>query len=467
MSAPCQSYVLGLDLGTNSVKAVLVESKSRILVNTQTRDTLASAPSQDGEQAREQDVSRIVSALHQCLAALPGNRLHKVVRVGISGQMHGVVLWAAKAGCSWQASADGLTFLPEQVSQLVTWQDGRCNSEFLASLARPDSHILPSTGFGCATLFWYLRNRPGFLKPYSAAGTIHDYVVAMLCGLEKPLMSPHNAASWGYYNTKSGSWNLQILGDAGFPTWLLPTVVEPGTVAGQTCSEWCGVPQGTDVGVAFGDFQAAVYSCMKEKTDAVLNISTSAQLTFAPAPGFEPPAQPNPGAAVAYVPYFDGTHLAVAAALNGGNVLSTFVRTVTQWMQELGVDAPAEPIIYSHLIDAARDLPHTDLTIQPTLLGERHLPGQLASVLNISPTNLSLAHLTRALCRGVVENIHSMLPCRQLVEAGVRRILGSGSALLRNEVLRQEVEKAFPLPIQYEQETDSAFGAALAMMGKQ
>lgn len=54
-------------------------------------------------------------------------------------------------------------FEPRAVSHLVTWQDGRCSSEFLASLPQPESHLNVASGFGCATIFWLLKNRYGQL----------------------------------------------------------------------------------------------------------------------------------------------------------------------------------------------------------------------------------------------------------------------------------------------------------------
>lgn len=45
---------------------------------------------------------------------------------------------------------------------------------------------------------------------------------------------------------------------------------------------------------------------------------------------------PDPTAPVTYFPYFDRTYLAVAASLNGGNVLATFVHMLVQWMAHLG-----------------------------------------------------------------------------------------------------------------------------------
>lgn len=55
---------------------------------------------------------------------------------------------------------------------------------------------------------------------------------------------------------------------AGFPLHLLPHCVPSGGLAGQTCSDWHGIPAGTPVGAALGDFQCSVYSCMSAQTDA-------------------------------------------------------------------------------------------------------------------------------------------------------------------------------------------------------
>lgn len=69
----------------------------------------------------------------------------------------------------------------------------------------------------------------------------------------------------------------------------------------------------------------------------VLNISTSAQLTYAMPADFKPPDSPLPASSVSYFPYFEDAYLAVAASLNGGNVLATFVEMLAAWMKELGV----------------------------------------------------------------------------------------------------------------------------------
>uniref|UniRef100_A0A8C4STC3 Sedoheptulokinase n=1 Tax=Erpetoichthys calabaricus TaxID=27687 RepID=A0A8C4STC3_ERPCA len=441
-------YVLGIDLGTTSVKAVLLESRSKKVASSEIRPTKAEVLSDLGPQAKEQDVGRIVNALNECVAVLPKDQLQKVVRIGVSGQMHGVVFW------NLRHKSD---FKEKTTSNLITWQDGRCSAEFLASLPQPDSHLSLASGFGCATIFWILKNRPDVLKMFSSAGTIQDYVVAMLCNQERPLMSVQNAASWGYFNTQKRKWNLEILRDSDFPVYLLPEVVESGSIAGKTRREWHGVPVEVDVGVALGDFQCSVYSCMRDKTDAVLNIGTSAQLTFALPSTFQPPKTPDSSSPLSYFPYFDGSYLAVAASLNGGNVLAVFVEMLKNWINELG------NIYLSHYysVVTALNQSRSDLTIWPTIFGERHDTKRLGSVCNISTGNISLGHVGRALCHGVVQNLVAMLPPTLLLQSGVQRIMGTGNALSRNEVLKQEIEKTFPLPVQYCNSVDSAVGVAM------
>lgn len=66
-----------------------------------------------------------------------------------------------------------------------------------------------------------------------------------------------------------------------------------------------------------------------------MNLSTSAQLSYLLPEDFKPPPS-IPTSPVEYFPYFKGRYLAVAASLNGGNVLAAFVKMLQQWTHELG-----------------------------------------------------------------------------------------------------------------------------------
>ncbi|XP_042370912.1 sedoheptulokinase-like, partial [Plectropomus leopardus] len=149
------SYVLGVDLGTTSVKAVLLETVSRSVAASHTLPTASAAPEHSGIKADEQQTGRIIDALNRCVGLLPADKLQRVSSIGLSGQMHGVLFWKAKSGCDWSKRD---FFTARDTSQLITWQDGRCSGDFLSSLPTPDSHLSVATGFGCATIFWYMRH---------------------------------------------------------------------------------------------------------------------------------------------------------------------------------------------------------------------------------------------------------------------------------------------------------------------
>ena len=145
---------------------------------------MAGVPSELGARGDKQDVAKIYGALHSCIAKMPKDQLRRVIHIAVCGQMHGVVFW--KHGEAWSRWVGHLTLrlasseiylrnakdqlvvdtTGSAVSSLYTWQDGRCDPGFLASLPRPCSHLGLSTGYGCATMFWLLRNRPEYIQKF-------------------------------------------------------------------------------------------------------------------------------------------------------------------------------------------------------------------------------------------------------------------------------------------------------------
>ena len=92
--------------------------------------------------------------------------------------MHGVMLW--RSGEAWSRNARDQLVVGTNISSLYTWQDGRCSPDFLRTLPFPRSHLgwadqqvqqqpthfffhRLSTGYGCPTIFWLLKNKTDFL----------------------------------------------------------------------------------------------------------------------------------------------------------------------------------------------------------------------------------------------------------------------------------------------------------------
>ena len=96
----------------------------------------------------------------------------QVSLMGITGQMHGVVLW--------HSSHPRATH-----SNLITWQDGRCTSDEISQfnlLGGETTKAWPlSSGYGCASLAWLARHYPAQLDQYDRVGTIMVCVWLCVC----------------------------------------------------------------------------------------------------------------------------------------------------------------------------------------------------------------------------------------------------------------------------------------------
>ena len=122
-----------------------------------------------------------------------------------------------------------------------------------------------------------------------------------------------------------------------------------------------------------------------------------------------------------------------------------------------------EDKIWSTLLNiSTNNTGSSSLKIVPTLFGERHNPQQTASVCGLNTENFDLGNVFRSLCCGLLDNLSSMMPLSFLEEHGITNLIGSGSILSRNDVMRQEVEKHYgSLTIEFGNSCDSATGAAL------
>ena len=148
MSSDSKDLCLGIDIGTTSVKICLLETQTQSLVFSTSEPTRASIP--DAEDGRdEQDVSKIIDAVHACMMRVTDARRAAVRCMAISGQMHGVMVWNSEN----QSRLDGaVTASRRRTSHLYTWQDRRATEEFIASLPQPDSHQQLATGT-CSKVF--------------------------------------------------------------------------------------------------------------------------------------------------------------------------------------------------------------------------------------------------------------------------------------------------------------------------
>eukprot|EP00092_Neocalanus_flemingeri_P010146 GFUD01010935.1.p1 GENE.GFUD01010935.1~~GFUD01010935.1.p1 ORF type:complete len:308 (-),score=43.48 GFUD01010935.1:709-1524(-) len=247
---------------------------------------------------------------------------------------------------------------------------------------------------------------------------------------------------------------------------MLPQVVHSTENAGLLPRDWFDIPAGTPVSAAMGDLQCSVKSTLEDmETDAVINLSTSAQIAFVKQEGFQPEySQPSDlRSSTEFFPYIEGRYIAVAASLTGGNALAAFVRMIQLWCVELGCNVPQSKIWSAALAAGMKEGETPTLDINPTIFGERHCPDQKGTVSNINQGNIGLGQVTRSVCRGIIANLASMMTPEMLKEGGIKRIVGSGACLIRNQVLQREIQELYKIPVTFVEEGNACIGAAIAV----
>src|SRR5947199_4251538 len=235
--------LLGLDLGTTGVKAALFAAEDGHLLSTAFVDYPLYHPHPGwAEQNPAEWWQAILSAVRTCLirGATQGAQVSDVRGVGLSGQMHGVVLldaeqrvlrpciiWAdqrSEAQCRWMTERVGASRLIEYVSNPAL------------------------TGFTAPKLLWIRENEPEIFAQASTLLLPKDYIRYRLTGVMAIEIS--DAAGTCLLDVKHGKWSEEVLKALELAPSLLPPVVAADAVCGtitEEVAELSGLRAGTPV----------------------------------------------------------------------------------------------------------------------------------------------------------------------------------------------------------------------------
>ena len=435
--------LLGIDVGTTKCAAVIVSLQGKVVADY---SVIHRASVSVAERRSEQDSRRLLSAAFEAVCRLPEDLRRQIESVGVTGQMHGVVVLDGKGTA---------------LGNLVNWQDGRCleNQNFLGDLKTKTGYKL-ETGFGCATLGW-LCNRGELPPETSVACTIHDLLAMQLIGAVKPLIDTTNAASWGLFDLDKLIWDRAAIEKAGVPFSIMPKVVPCGSTVGSLCADAASklsLPEGIPVAAAIGDNQASLLATLsRPQSQIALTLGTGGQLSVIV--GKRELTETLLNTTFEFRPYVDGCYAVVAASLCGGSAWAWLAESASVWTEQLGVGDLELGSIYEKLNTlglAEKDGP----VIRPHFIGERSDYSLRGVIEGITRHNFGLGQLARGLAFGIMENLSSMMPASFLEER--RELLGSGNALRRNELLRHAAATVFGLPLTMLQNgEEAAVGAAL------
>lgn len=261
---------LGLDLGTSSLKALLVGEAGQVVAS-------ASAPyavryPQPGWA--ESDPQDWWSAAAVACAGLPAELRRQVRAVGLSGQMHGLVLTEKGAEEAAKPLRPALLWLDTRTAPLLEQYAG---ATCLSSLTPPLVNPVSAGMFGPA-LLWVSRHEPEVYARAHHALLPKDWLRLKLTG--EAATDPSDV-SGTLLGTPDGYWHAPLVEALGLNPALLPPVQRSWAVAGHLTGEAgavLGLPVGLPIVTGAGDTAAALFGSGLAVGEAQLTVGSGAQL---------------------------------------------------------------------------------------------------------------------------------------------------------------------------------------------
>ncbi len=251
------NYVLALDQGTTSSRAILFDAHGQVLGVAQKEFTQHYPQpgwvEHDPEEIWRTQLACLKRVLKQ--AALPAGAL---AAVGITNQRETTVVWDRDSG--------------ECIHRAIVWQDRRTAShcerlraEGLSSFITSRTGLVPDPYFSATKIAWILDQVPGARVRAEAGrlafGTVDSWLAWKLSGGALHVTDVSNASRTLLYNIHRGEWDAELLELFRIPAAMLPKVHPSSGIFGHVSTRLLKVDGGRPIPIAgiAGDQQAALF----------------------------------------------------------------------------------------------------------------------------------------------------------------------------------------------------------------
>lgn len=427
-------FVLALDVGTSSVRAIVYDSAGNAVEGLDARTGYRMDLTDDG--GVEIDADRLLgiigATIDGCLErvrALPGDAGTRFCGVGYSNFWH-ALLGVGEGG--------------EPVTPLYSWNDTRSAAEAAELAARIDqgeihrrTGVIPHASYYPAKILWLRRTRPALAAMVRRWVSIGEYLYFRLFG--RYACGVSMASGTGLFDPAAGEWNGWMMAELGIDAGMLSPLTGEGEgfsgLAGEYARRWpelAGVPWLPAAGD--GACSNIGSGCMTGDSVAI-NVGTSGAMRVCwEADRIIPPR------GLWFYRANRRYSLLGGALSNGGDVFEWCKRT-------LGLDGLDDDTIESR-IAAIRPDGH-GLTVLPFFSGERstgwHDSARASIVgldLGAGPFDILRASLESVCYRfaAIYDLLRGHLPRDN-------RIIASGGGILNSEVWTQMMADVIGVPV--------------------
>jgi len=249
-------FILALDAGTTSVRAILFDHSGQIAAVAQ-REIRQIYPQpgwveHDPEEIWSSQVAVAMEALGS-VGAAPGD----IAAIGITNQRETSIVWDRETG--------------EPVHNAIVWQDrrtaGMCDQlrrDGALKMIQKRTGLLLDSYFSATKVTWILDNVAGARKKAEqgklAFGTVDSWLVWKLTSRSKHITDASNASRTLLFNIHKGEWDAELLKLFRISASMLPEVRSSSEVYGHV-NATLGL-QDIPIGGIAGDQQAALFGQM-------------------------------------------------------------------------------------------------------------------------------------------------------------------------------------------------------------
>ncbi|MDY3279012.1 MAG: xylulokinase [Eubacteriales bacterium] len=445
-------YVLGVDLGTSGTKTVLFDKQGRAIASAsreypldQPRNGWAEQDPECWWQAARETIRQVIGESGVAPAQIRG--------LGISGQMHGLVLLDENG---------------QVLRKAILWCDGRTQQECdeITRIVGRERLIRITanpalTGFTAGKVLWVRRHEPEIWKQVRHILLPKDYVRFRLTGEYGSEMS--DASGTNLLDVPRRCWSGAMLDALDLDATLLPPLMESSDAAGTVTSraaEETGLQPGTVVAAGAGDnAAAAVGTGVVTAGKAFATIGTSG-VVFAHADQVQIDPKGRVHTFCAAVP---GAYTVMSCTLAAGLSLKWFRDQFCQAECQTAAQMGEDPYTLMSQEAAQSPIGANRLVYLPYLMGERSPlldADARGAFIGLSGIHTRL-DLLRAVMEGVIYSMRQNLEVLRGmgIAPAEMRACGGGA---RSPFWRQMMADVFALPVRTVKNTEGpALGAAI------
>jgi glycerol kinase len=246
---PSSAYVLAIDQGTTSSRAILFDASGRVRGTAQIE--LSQHYPRPGwvEHDPEEIWQSVVSTCREVVAAAEG----PIAAIGVTNQRETTVLWERATGVA--------------VHNAIVWQDRRTvelcerwRTEGLAETVAQRTGLVIDPYFSASKIRWLLDFVPGLRERAKAGeiafGTVDSFLLWRLSAGRRHAIDATNASRTMLFDIRRSGWDADLLEAFGIPPAILPEVLDTGANYGVTTPELLGAA--IPIAGMVGDQQAAM-----------------------------------------------------------------------------------------------------------------------------------------------------------------------------------------------------------------